>query len=111
MQDVFHPRQVLARYLADAPGAPTVWLELVFFSTSLTVSREILSQKPSSTALSANNRSVQRACPAGAVEQAKAVIFARAVPSILGGLPERGRSSSAESKPFERYRRLILKMV
>jgi hypothetical protein len=47
----------------------------------------------------------------GAVEQAKAVILARAVPSILGGLPERGRSCKAESKPVVRYRRLILKMV
>src|SRR4051794_20023370 len=87
MQEVFHPRQVFARYLSDTPGAPTVWLELVFFSTTLTVSWEILSQKPSSTALSANNRSVQRACPVGAFEQAKAVILARAGPSILGGFP------------------------
>jgi hypothetical protein len=54
-----------------------------FFSTTPTVSCEMLSQKPSSIALSANNRSVQRAWPWGAVEQAKAVILARAVPSIL----------------------------
>src|SRR5215213_3875946 len=61
MKEVFHPRQVLARYLADAPRPLAVWLESVFFSTSLTVSWKMLSQKPNSTALSANKRSVQRA--------------------------------------------------
>jgi len=65
MKDVFHPRQIIACYLPDAPLPLAVWLEPVFFSTTLTVSWEILSQKPSSTALSANNRSVQRACPEG----------------------------------------------
>jgi hypothetical protein len=53
-----------------------------FFSTTPTVSCEMLSQKPSSIALSANNRSVQRAWPWGAVEQAKAVILARAAVNL-----------------------------
>ena len=45
-----------------------------------------------STALSANNRKVQRAYPAGASEQAKAVILAFASGLMVGGLPERGLS-------------------
>ena len=34
VQDVFHPRQVLARYRPDAPRLLEVRLEPVFFSTS-----------------------------------------------------------------------------
>ena len=61
VQHVFHPRQVLARDLPDAPLLLEVRLQFVFFSTALTVLCEIAPTKPSSTALSASSRSVQRA--------------------------------------------------
>src|SRR5881397_2420698 len=111
VQDVFHPRHILTRYRPDAPRLFPVRLEPVFFSTSLTVLCEMLSQKPSSIALSASRRNVHRACPVGAVEHARAVILARATPSMRQGCPERGLLCRAAARPSARYRRLILNTV
>ncbi len=57
--------------------------------------------KTESTNLSASRRSVQRACPSGASEQAKAVMRARASHDIRTGLPERGFYVKADLKPSD----------
>jgi hypothetical protein len=99
VQDSFHPREIVARDSANTPLAFLVWLQRVFFRIWRTVVWLMSSTKPSSTTLSASRRKLQRACPVGAAEQANAVILARAVPSMVGGLPERGLSRSAAASP------------
>src|SRR5205085_2069849 len=80
MQDSLHPRQIFASDLPDAPLPFQVRLESVFFRISLTALCETLSQKPSLTLRSANRRSVQRACPSGASEQARGLCCKKYVP-------------------------------
>lgn len=58
-QDLLHTCQVLASNSAYAPLLVEVRLEAVFFSIFLTAVCEMLSTKPSSTALSASSRNVQ----------------------------------------------------
>jgi len=101
-QQIFHSRQIFARNLTDAPHLLQMRLERVFFSISPTVLCEILSTKPCSTDLSASSRRVQRACPAGASEQARAVIRAFSCPVRRGGLPDRGLSFKLACKPSAR---------
>jgi hypothetical protein len=50
VQDIFHPRQVLARNPADAPLLAQVWLQPVFFRICLTALWLTSSTKPSVTA-------------------------------------------------------------
>ena len=73
--------------------------ELVFFSTCLTVSRELESVNSSFTAWPASNRKVQRVCPSGGALQATATRWASCFPSSLRRCPGRGRSLRALSNP------------
>jgi len=64
-------------------------------------------QYPSSAAVSANRRGVQRALPVGGSGQARAVTKARAVPLISIGRPERGLPKGiARTSSLNRLRQL-----
>src|SRR5215208_5756915 len=74
VQDLFHPPHELGVVLGwDHPLLDEVRLEFVFLSAFLTVSWEMDSTIPSSTALSARSLKDQRLRPRGASEQAKAI--------------------------------------
>src|SRR5215467_6746047 len=73
-QHVFHGGHVLAaQRLGEAPVAMLPGLELVFFKSARMVSGEIVSTKPSSTALPASIRNVQWSCPSGTLLHAIAM--------------------------------------
>ena len=99
VQHVLHAGYELGAHLWDAPLLFPPGLEFVFFSTCLTVSREMESVNSSSTAWSASNRNVQRACPSGGALQATATKWASCFPSSLRRCPGRGRSSRARFNP------------
>ena len=71
VEHIFHARQILTGRFADAPAPFQPRLELVFFKNWRTVSGAICSTMPTSTALSASSRIVQRPCPDGGVLQAQ----------------------------------------
>ena len=89
----------LGAHLGDAPLLLPPRLEFVFFSTCLTVSREMESVNSSFTASSASNRKVQRVCPSGTALQATATRWASCFPSSLRRCPGRGRSLRARCNP------------
>jgi hypothetical protein len=73
-EHVFHGRNVLAaQLLRETPVPMLPGLEHVFFKSARMVSGEIVSTKPSSTALLASMRSVQWSCPSGTLLQATAM--------------------------------------
>src|SRR5918993_1592039 len=92
IENIFHAGDKLGVYFAYAPLLFQPRLEFVFLSTWRTVSRAIDEAKFNSTTLSANSRSVQRACPVGGVLQAMAIIWASCLPVSLRACPRRGRS-------------------
>src|SRR5262245_2766715 len=92
MQDIFPMPHVITGNVADTPLLAQPRLEVVFFSTRRTLSREIDSVTASSTSLSAINWSVQRLRPDGAVLQASIVTLASTRLSKVIGRPLRGAS-------------------
>ena len=72
-----------------------------------TVSRERLVCSVSLTSSSANSSSVQRARPAGGVEQAVATSRASSLPESLRFIPGRGSSVSAASRLPSTKRRFV----
>jgi hypothetical protein len=62
-----------AQLLGETPLTMLPGFKCIFFKSARMVSGEIVSTKPSSTALSASMRSVQRSCPSGTVLQASAM--------------------------------------
>src|SRR4051794_14050389 len=95
LQHLLHASQKLGRDLSDAPLQAQMGLQDVFFRMPWMVVWLISSIQASSTTLSANKRSVQRACPSGAVLQARAVIWARRPPSTRVGAALRALSRIA----------------
>jgi hypothetical protein len=99
--DVFHvgyERGALLR--RDFPVLPEVRLKFVFFSMRCTVMCDTLGVRLSSTAFSANRRTVQRRRPLGASEQASAISRASKAPSKVtsrGGFSGCLRSNAAAS--------------
>src|SRR5205085_5081488 len=89
VENLLHAGDESRVHNANAPGLIQVRSEFVFFSIFLAAVCDKRWQWPSSTALSASRRSVQRARPAGGVEQARAVTLARCLPSISIGRRER----------------------
>jgi hypothetical protein len=83
-------------------------LQVALFSRSLTVSRETASTISSSTRRLASSRIDHRARPWGASQRARAMAIARCWPFILGGAPDRGRSTRAASNPPQAKRRRVL---
>ena len=92
-ENIFHMPNEFRGDFTNAPHLPQMWPQFVFFRNLRKPSYEIVSTNPSSTALSASRRSVQRFRPSGGSEQARAVMFAAVSPSSLGGFPDRGISS------------------
>src|SRR5215212_3397783 len=89
----------------DHPPFDEVGTQLVFLSVFLTVSWEIVSTMPSSTALSARSRMLQRSRPPGASEQARAIRCASARPSKdLSYTRSGAERSSAASSPWLKNR-------
>ena len=70
-------------FWGDFPVFAEVRLKFVFFKTRCTVMCDTDSAKLSSTALSARSLTVQRLCPSGTSEQAKAISLASNAPSNL----------------------------
>src|SRR5215210_992197 len=96
-------RRVLVR--RDHPPFDEVGTQLVFLSAFLTVSWETDSTIPSSTALSAKSRMLQRSRPSGASEQASAISRASARPSSDRSYTRSATDrSSAASSPCRKKR-------
>src|SRR5215813_794371 len=106
LQDIFHRGDELGPDLWDAPLFLQPRLEDRFFKTRRTLSQEYDAAKPRATTRSASRCKVQRWRPSGAALQASASNRAAAFASSLGGVPGRGRSSSAVSpSSTKRWRR------
>src|SRR5262249_47325373 len=106
LQHVFHGSNKLCTDLWDAPLLLPPRLEGTFFKTRRTLSYEYDSARPSATTRSASRCKVHRWRPSGALLQASAMRRASAFASSLGGVPGRGRSSSAPSpSSTKRWRR------
>src|SRR5882672_5954688 len=78
VEHIFHSSDELRTDFRDAPLFFLPRFEFVFFRYCRTASCEREADKPNSTTLSANNRSVQRRRPAGALLQATAIRCASA---------------------------------
>src|SRR5919202_4379858 len=101
-QNLLHAGETERVQGAKAPHRGQMRLQFVCFRISATEVCEMVSQKPASTAFSASRRTVQRSWPVGAALHARAVIWARCVPSIAMGRPERG-ASWRQAKPAAWY--------
>lgn len=77
VENLLHAGNESRVHNANAPGLVQMRSEFVFFRIFLAAVCDKRFKWPSSTALSASRRKVQRARPSGGVEQARAVILAR----------------------------------
>src|SRR5690606_2444147 len=101
-ENPFHCGQKSGSHFADYPLLFQVGLEFVFLRMRPISVWEMVSMYSSSTTFSAKRRRLHWLCPSGASLQAKAVIWARVIPSISWGRPERGLSVK-NSSPFSPY--------
>jgi len=84
-QNIFHGGDKATIVLGrNTPAFFQVRLKFVFFNVRLIVMGEMELIIPSSTHLSANNRTVHRAYPSGGVLQHNAIICASTSPVIFG---------------------------
>ena len=107
VQYLLHGSNEVGAHLRNAPLFLLPWLEFVFFRRLRMPSCDMESTRPSSTALSDSSLNVQWSCPSGALLQARAIRCASPFSSSFGGLPGRGRSTTAPCSPTSQKRLLI----
>ena len=99
VQHIFQAGNNGGAHLGDAPLLFLPGLEFVFLSVRRTLSYDMESANPNSTALSASKRNVQRAWPSGGLLHATAMRWASSLPLSLHRGPGRDCSLSALSNP------------